>query len=278
MVRRRINHKGIQIEIVLYVKVYLDGTEATGNQASVSLVDQKLTVTLTPTAENYPVNAEVRIAYSATVDKDAVLDNINSAKLEFAIETSGKTVDPTATPALADSTTSTYVYGFKLNKYTGETTNHLVGAKFKLYNAETSGTEIQLVKVDNIHYRVAESDETGAGVEILTVDSGDIYIFGLEEGGTYYLEETEAPAGYNKLTARQQVTVLAGDGDESTQITAVDANGYANTAVNVENKAGSLLPSTGGAGRTALYGFGGIMAIGFGATIVGKKRADEEES
>ena len=42
--------------------------------------------------------------------------------------------------------------------------------------------------------------------------------------------------------------------------------------IEVENKAGSLLPSTGGIGTTIFYVVGGILVIGAGILLVTKRR------
>ena len=44
------------------------------------------------------------------------------------------------------------------------------------------------------------------------------------------------------------------------------------TDVEVENKTGSLLPSTGGMGTTLFYIFGAILVIGSGVVLITKKR------
>ena len=67
---------------------------------------------------------------------------------------------------------------------------------------------------------------------------------------TYWLEETEAPKGYNKLTKRIKVelkeyghVVVDGKGTGFPPLTQVE----------VENNKGSILPSTGGMGTTLIY-------------------------
>ena len=46
----------------------------------------------------------------------------------------------------------------------------------------------------------------------------------------------------------------------------------ADGAVEVENKTGSLLPSTGGMGTTLFYIFGAILVVGSGVVLITKKR------
>ncbi len=216
---------------------------------------------------DYPTETHVEITYKAKVDADAVHDNKNTVKMTYTVGDSA-TEEKTD---ISDSETDTYVYGFNVDKYdANKQTTKLAGAEFELYTAATGGEKISVAKVGNV-YQVSN---TGTDT-ITTGDDGAARIFGLAEG-TYYLEETKAPSGYNKLTARQEVTVLAGDNDGSTEIGTVDTNGYANASVGVANNAGSVLPSTGGAGRIAVYAIGGVLVVGFGIVMVSKKRSGEE--
>ena len=217
---------------------------------------------------NYPTETHVEITYKAKVDADAVHDNKNTVKMTYTVGDSG-TEEKTDIP---DSETDTYVYGFNVDKYdANKQTTKLAGAEFELYTAETGGEKISVAKDNDGVYKVSKE-----GTATITTDSnGAAKIFGLAEG-TYYLEETKAPLGYNKLTARQKVTVLEGDSDGSTKIDTVTADGYANASVEVANSAGSVLPSTGGAGRIAIYAVGGVLVVGFGIVMVSKKRSGEE--
>lgn len=43
--------------------------------------------------------------------------------------------------------------------------------------------------------------------------------------------------------------------------------------INVQNKSGSLLPQTGGAGTTLIYLIGGALVLGSGIVLMNKKRA-----
>ena len=56
-------------------------------------------------------------------------------------------------------------------------------------------------------------DETGTSTKVVTTDAtGVITIKGLKEG-TYYLHETAAPTGFNKLTRPIKIQITAGTGD-----------------------------------------------------------------
>ena len=107
-------------------------------------------------------------------------------------------------------------------------------------------------------------------------------IKGLNEG-TYYLEETEAPTGYNKLTEPIEVEITATASSTSVS----EAVKYKNLSepsytpatdatVKVLNKAGTQLPSTGGIGTTLFYVIGGGLMAVAAVLLVAKKRMNNK--
>ena len=207
------------------------------------------------------------ITYSATLNKDAVVageGNTNTAKLEYGDKNF-------TTPII----TKTKTYEIPVFKYTNKngTNTALEGAVFELYKDETctSANQIKLINKGKDSssnydlYRIATSSETGAVTQITTSTEGKFKICGLDED-TYYLKEVTAPKGYNKLSAPVKITI-----GENGTIT-VNGAAIAGTNVEVENKSGSLLPSTGGMGTTLFYIFGAILVIGSGVVLITKKR------
>lgn len=223
-----------------------------------------ITVTFKPEYLNTLTNAstDITVTYSATLNKDAVVytdANKNTAKLNYGH-------DAETTP----SETDTYTYMFDLVK-TDSTNKLLADAKFKLYDAETNGTEIKLVKIDDNTYRVAKSDE--AGIEIVTNAASKITIKGLKKG-TYWLEETKAPQGYNGLTARVKVDLTSGN-----NVATMDSTTYVsenNAGIHIVNNTGTTLPSTGGMGTTLFYVIGGGLMVAAVVLLVTKKRMENK--
>ena len=84
--------------------------------------------------------------------------------------------------------------------------------------------------------------------------------------GTYHLTETKQPDGYNKLSAPIKV-VIAEDGKISVGDLGTEA-----TTVEVENKSGTILPSTGGNGTSLIYFLGAVLALGSSVVLITKKR------
>lgn len=165
--------------------------------------------------------------------------------------------------------TITYTYGFHLVKTDSER-NLLPGAKFRIYDAATGGNEIKVTKVvaeKETYYRLAVAGEAGDEIE---VTNGAVTIVGLDSS-TYYLEETQAPpGGYNKLADRQAFTIAGNNlfanlTDDNTKV-------ETNTGVQVVNKAGTILPETGGMGTTAFITIGAMMVMAAGVLLVTKKR------
>ena len=137
---------------------------------------------------------------------------------------------------------------------------------------------ISLIKNSDGSYTVAPAGYTGSVVNVMT--AGDITINGLDDATVYYLYETKAPAGYNRLTAavRFEITATYSDaGDNCTSVTAtVNNDVQSSVSVNVRNNKGSTLPSTGGIGTTIFYVIGGGLMAVAAVLLVTKKRMNNK--
>ena len=247
------------------VKVTVNGTELTSpaDYSVTTPADNGATFKVTFT-ESYlnglTADTSIVVTYSATLNEKAAISgdqNTNTAQLKYG---NSSTVE--------DKTTTTS-FKFDLVK-TDSAGKLLAGAKFKLYDAASDGNEIKLVKIDEKTYRVAKSGETG--VEIETVDTGYITINGLGNGD-YWLEETQQPKGYNKLSAREKLTVK--DGNLSTTMTGTTWT-EGNGGVHIINNSGTVLPSTGGMGTTLFYVLGGGLMVAAVVLLVTKKRMENK--
>ena len=217
-------------------------------------------------------NERIIVYYNAMLNRNAVIDgaNTNESWLEYGEE-----------KYTTHDKTETHTFSIQIVKT--DSSNKLIdGAKFRIYDAAVGGNEIKVVplmedddvtpKLDangNQMYRRAREDETG--VEILVKD-GLVTIVGFDNG-VYYLEETEAPAGYNKITDRKEFTIA----DGNLNATFNDGIYSTGSGVHVVNKTGTMLPETGGIGTLLFTVLGGSTALGTGVVLVTKKRMSKIE-
>ena len=95
---------------------------------------------------------------------------------------------------------------------------------------------------------------------------GKFTISGLDSG-TYYLEEIEAPAGYNVLKEPVVVTI-----NNEGKVNVSEENPHGIDEVKVLNQTGAELPSTGGAGTTVFYAVGSALVLAAVVLLVTRKR------
>jgi LPXTG-motif cell wall-anchored protein len=207
-------------------------------------------------------NDRIIVYYNAMLNRNAVIGgagNENKTKLEYG----------EANRVTSEDKTTTYTFSIDIIKT--DSTNKLIdGAKFKVYDAPTGGNEVRVVwlrdEADGTKvYRRARADElTGAEIEVV---KGKAVVLGFDNG-IYYLEETKAPDGYNKLTSRKEFTIADGNLD------AIFNEGIYSTGsgVHVVNKTGSMLPETGGMGTMLFISCGAAVVLGAGVLLVTKKR------
>lgn len=201
-------------------------------------------------------NDKVIVYYNAMLNRNAVIageGNDNTAWLAFG-EGGESNVD----------TVTTKTFGIDIVKTDSQNTL-IDGAQFKIYDAATGGNEVAVVLMDDeVTYRRARADETGIPI---VVKDGKVRVVGLDNG-TYYLEETVAPSGYNKLTARHKF-IISDSNLDATFNGDIYSTG---SGVHVVNKTGTMLPETGGMGTVLFVTIGMMVALAAGVLLVTKKR------
>lgn len=213
---------------------------------------------------------KITVTYSATLNENAVIGNVDKNTNETWLKYGdSQSTQPKTT------TTKTFemnVFKFYKDKKNSDKETGLAGATFKLTKDSQDAENIGFVKTSNKTatndvYRVAKKGEAGTVTTITSPNSGEFTIQGLG-AGTYYLTETQQPAGYNKLANAIKVEIT-NDGKVQVEkpegLTTVDK-------VEVENKTGTVLPSTGGAGTTMIYLIGGALVLGSGVVLATKRR------
>ena len=258
----------------------------------------------------YSSPVDVVIKYRASVEPGATIgssqnNNLwNTADLSWTSDTTDGPDDP--------STTITTVYALGLEKIDADTGAYLSGAEFEIYRDEACTMPVYVIPTDvkgvyilddlntavSGEYRDTSRGKYEAYLEaylganyattqknVVTSEvNGKLVILGLE-AGDYYLKETVAPDGYNKLATTTLVTV--GNTNHSFFVIA-DPNGnvydaqtatgdqvkhtYTVTSTVVENSKGIELPSTGGAGTMMLITIGTLVAMAFAILLITNKK------
>ena len=215
---------------------------------------------------------EFTVTYYAKVNKNAEVTNNNKASLEYGNNPSDTT---TTTPSEAKTNT----YPLDINKIKKGSEEKLAGAKFRLYSSEAdakANDESKAIKVSPVVAGSYVVDPTSSTTEFESVNDitgagYNLRVKGLAEG-TYYLVETQAPEGFNKLTDPIKVTITK-DGDTNWTVKK-NEKAEDDKIIDVENSTGSLLPSTGGRGAIAFAVIAALLVFGVAVSFIRDKRKE----
>lgn len=297
--------KGLDLKAILSVKVgnttlTAKGTGANTYALAYDQAKRTLTVTLNDFYNSYKnhTGETITVVYTATLNKDAVIGmnpNTNKAVVEYSNDpTTGGT--GTSEPSIVD----VHTFNFTIFNYylKGQNKTALENAEFELYKANTTGdaadtnAKINIVDEGNGVYRQATADEAKAtgftSAKIVSDADGKVLVKGLD-AGIYYLRETKAPEGYNKLLSDIKVEIKPVYDETTGKLTSYSVdytyNGNTTTGstitnktdspeVAVENKTGVQLPSTGSKGALMVT-LAGIVLFGAltASKAFGKKKA-----
>ena len=237
----------------------------------------------------YNNGAKIIITYTAKVTDKATVDgagNKNEVTLQPYVENPDNPDEPKPWDETWKDDEVIKTYAAALKKV-DENGNALAGAKFAANGLEVTGSKGNYTVVSY------DPNSTTPGTEMETDDNGKLVIKGLPSDVTLTVVETEAPAGYNKLTDSvelkptiigETVTVTSttvyydADGnvtEEKTEksTTTITYNEKLDTAaIKVENRKGTELPSTGGMGTTLFYVIGGLLTLGAAVLLITKRR------
>lgn len=210
-------------------------------------------------AANVKSGKDIVVTYSATLDlaDHSTASVKNTAQLFY-----GNKDD--VTPEVSTEVKNASINVIK--KAESDTGNNLAGAGFvfkradgKFYKRDTNG----LSWVDTMD----KATELTSNDQGQLVSGDQVTTFHGLANGEYTLIEKTVPAGYNKAD------------DTTVTVNAGAKGGWVDTVfvhqITVVNKAGSLLPSTGGMGATLLYVGGAVLVVGAVVMLVVRRRMSE---
>lgn len=212
---------------------------------------------------------EFTVTYYAKVNKDAVVTEQNSATLEY-----GNKPGETTKTTPSEVKTPTYPLDINKIKKGANPEEKLAGAKFKLYRNETDAkTDKNAITVSGSkgNYVVDPTSTTTEFESVKSIEGKgyNLHVNGLE-AKDYWLVETKAPDGFNKLTNPIKVTITKTTDAEWT--VSKDGTVENDKIIDVENSTGSLLPSTGGAGVIVFAGVAILLVFGVVVSFIRDKR------
>ena len=248
------------------VKVTIGGTDVTA-AATITNRENGFVARVNMMHYQDQIDKPVVITYTATVNEKAIQSDkeTNTATLKYSN-------DPANKDSFKESSVKVEVFSFNIviNKYaTGNENTKLEGAKFVLKNNDG-----KYYKCDTATKAVSWVDDKSAATEVSTDANGAARFDGLQ-AGTYSLEETVAPAGYNQLT--KDITIVLDKNGSATIDGAASAPGADHSlTTGVANSTGTVLPETGGTGIVIFVALGALAVICSGVFLVTNKRMSKE--
>ena len=248
-------------------------TLSAGSDYTVNFASPNLTITFqNMISRQSDAGKPIVITYSATLNEKALTrkQEENTVYLEYSN-------NPYETTKGESTKKKTYVYDFDIvidkyaDKGTQDKTTKLEGAKFVLYKKGQGDDKFYYKNENNVVSWVTELEKA---TEVTTDVQGAASFTGLDTGA-YFLQETAAPLGYNKLTKDLDVTIAATynqDGTINTEVISSPAVPQYTLTAAVANKTGSVLPKTGGIGTTIFYVVGGSLVILATVLLITKKK------
>lgn len=219
------------------------------------------------------------VTYYAKVNSSAVVTTNNNASLEY-----GNDPDSTTTTTPVQEKTPTFP--LQIKKY-ADGVDYLDGATFRIYRSEADAQGDQnaiAVTGSNGSYTVnpvqtgvgLSYDMVSASTEISAGSRFNLKLNGLA-AGDYWIVETDAPEGYNGVTAPIKVTVTV-SADDNVNNWTISKNGVAepDKVIDIENSTGTILPGTGGMGTILFTVIGVALVIAVaGSFVVSRRRRAE---
>ena len=219
----------------------------------------------------------ITIVYKGKLNAKANMSNHNTFTEENSNKNSAELIYDTSAEAIK-AAAEVRTTDFQIKKFAKKDEKEIAlsGAKFKIFTQETDGEALKFTKGEGEIYILGGDVE-----EITTDDSGIFTIKGLKTG-TYYIEETQAPDGFNQLQNRFKLVIAEDDISEPTKLEyklTIEENQeeqLSDNVIKIENMSGNKLPETGGIGRKVIYTAGGILFFGALVLLIARKKSNSE--
>lgn len=250
------------------VSVCIDGAPITGGYRLVSSPDDGCTFEIVfddlKTIPSVHANSIITVEYTSILNDGAVIGrpgNPNEAYLEFSNNPYGNGTGSTPKDKVV-----VFTYKTVVNKVDTSGAS-LTGAAFKL--EKKIGTDTW----DFVKEYTVDEDHPRSTFEFTGLDDG-----------TYRLTETVTPAGYNTIVPIE-FEIIADHSvthDDPILVSLTAPSGFeanldnGSLTTNVENKAGTQLPTTGGIGTTLFYVIGSVLVLAAVVLLVTKKRMNAQ--
>lgn len=220
----------------------------------------------------------ITIVYKGKLNAKANMSNHNTFTEENSNKNSAELIyDTSVDPIKAAAEVRTT--DFQIKKFAKKDKKEIAlsGAKFKIFTQETGGKALKFAKED-----ASEIYILGGDVEEITTDDFGIFTIKGLKTGTYYIEETQAPDGFNQLQNRVKLVIAEDNILEPTKleykltIEKDQEEQLSENVIEIENMSGNKLPETGGIGRKVIYTAGGILFFGALVLLIARKKSNSE--
>ena len=220
--------------------------------------------------------ATITVTYTAHLNDNAAVNSTSGStenKNKVQLQYSNNPRNSAYWGFTPESEVRVYTYQLNNTKYRDDDTqgNELGGAGFKLYSDADCKNEVKLYQKDNFYFPIKDATDKDAVEMMISGQDGQFNVKGLD-AGTYYLKETNPPAGYSACADKK--IVISATHDEHN----VNLSGESNLNNKIINKkaGGITLPSTGGIGTTIFYVVGGGLMVAAIVLLVTKKRMENK--
>lgn len=248
----------------------------------------------------YELDSQMQIVvkYSATVDQNALIktDMENAVKLVFDNNPSGQGHGETI-PDEAHA----FTFQISVDKFDKKKdSKKLKDAEFVLYYETNSGNSVTKHYAQVVTSEMIKNKEKINGQNVVSANLGNVYGYTTDKSkatvlttdkkgyfkvaglaaGTYYLEETKAPAGYNLMEDPVKVQIIPAYSKNNKDVTikyVVNDKEQTSEVIRISNAAGATLPSTGGMGTVMFYIVGMVMLLISAYAFMARKRMNTKK-